>query len=327
MEARRCHANPAAGVGSDTTADGVHAALPRTNPSGMVWAFGALVLGAVAMGASPLFVRLSDVGPQASAFWRTALALPFLYLWAWFERRPDGHANPRFHRTAILAGVLFAGDLFFWHLSILGTTVANATFLATTSPLWVALGAWLLGSEAVGRSTLAGLGLCILGGVALIGESYGFVPGRFLGDIYGAVTAIFFGGHILAMREGRMHLAAARLSFVSTAIAACCLLAVAAALEPRLLPRSAAGIALLLALALVSQVGGQGLLAVALGALPATFSSVVIFMEAVVAAALGYVFLGEPLGAVQAFGGVLIFIGIWVARPRGTNANFPIASK
>ena len=124
-----------------------------------------------------------------------------------------------------------------------------------------------------------------------------------------------------------MHHAAARLSFLSTAIAACCLLAVAAALEPRLLPRSATGIALLLALALVSQVGGQGLLAVALGTLPATFSSVVIFMEAVAAAAFGYVFLGEPLGAVQAFGGVLIFIGIWVARPRGTTANFPVASK
>ena len=42
---------------------------------------------------------------------------------------------------------MFAGDLFFWHLAILGTTVANATFLATTAPLLVALGAWLLLGE------------------------------------------------------------------------------------------------------------------------------------------------------------------------------------
>src|ERR1700752_2870840 len=56
-------------------------ARPRT-----ALAFGALVLGAVAMGASPIFVRLADVGPQASAFWRAFLALPFLWVWARWER-------------------------------------------------------------------------------------------------------------------------------------------------------------------------------------------------------------------------------------------------
>ena len=54
---------------------------------------------------------------------------------------------------------------------------------------------------------------------------------------------------------------------------------------------------MLVALALVSQVGGQGLLAVALGTLPATFSSLVIFLEAIAAAAFGWVVLGEALGA------------------------------
>ena len=39
-----------------------------------------------------------------------------------------------------------------------------------------------------------------------------------------------------------------------------------------------------IALAVISQVGGQGLVAVALGTLPATFSSLVIFLEAVAAA-------------------------------------------
>src|SRR5262245_65600121 len=48
-------------------------------------AFAALVLGASAMGASPIFVRLADVGPQASAFWRAFLALPFLWVWARWE--------------------------------------------------------------------------------------------------------------------------------------------------------------------------------------------------------------------------------------------------
>ena len=102
------------------------------------------MLGAVAMGASPLFVRLADVGPYASAFWRCALALPFLALWALTKKAGSPRRWRGTDRAVVLSGVFFAGDLFFWHLSILATTVANATFFATTAPIWVALGAWLL---------------------------------------------------------------------------------------------------------------------------------------------------------------------------------------
>jgi drug/metabolite transporter (DMT)-like permease len=279
-------------------------------------AISALVLGAVAMGASVLFVRWADVGPFASAFWRVFLALPFLWAWTRIEARPVGGAPLWSDRAVLLAGLLFTGDLFFWHLAILGTTVANATFLATTAPIWVALGAWLVLAEAVGRRVLIGLALCILGGFALLGESYGFVPQRLMGDLYGLATAVFFGSYVLAVRAARARHGAAALMFASTAITAALLFVIACLLEPRILPQSMSGVAALLALALISQVGGQGLVAVALGTLPATFSSLVIFLEAIAAASFGWLLLNEPLGLLQALGGVLILFGIWIARPR-----------
>lgn len=276
-------------------------------------AVAALVAGAVAMGASVLFVRWADVGPYASAFWRVFLALPFLFVWM----RLEGNAAwPRLDRALLIAGLMFTGDLFFWHLAILGTTVANATFLATTAPIWVALGAGLVLSEAVGGRILIGLALCMLGGLALLGESYGFAPQRLLGDLFGLATAFFFGAYVLAVRAARARHGAAEVMFVSTAITAVCLFVIAFAFEPRILPQSAQGLGALLALALISQVGGQGLVAVALGTLPATFSALVIFLEAVAAAAFGWLLLNEPLGIVQALGGVLILFGIYIARPR-----------
>ena len=277
----------------------------------------ALVFGAVAMGASVLFVRWADVGPYASAFWRVFLALPFLWVWMRIENRSA--AWPRLDRAVLLAGLLFTGDLFFWHLAILGTTVANATFLATTAPIWVALGAWLVLSEAVGGRALIGLALCILGGFALLGESYGFAPQRLMGDLYGVATAVFFGAYVLAVRSARARHGAAQVMFVSTAITSVCLFVIAFAFEPRILPQSMQGAAALLALAIISQVGGQGLVAVALGTLPATFSSLVIFLEAVAAAGFGWWLLNEPLGLAQALGGVLILFGIWIARPRASD--------
>lgn len=279
-------------------------------------AFVALVLGAFAMGASPLFVRLADVGPYASAFWRTFLALPFLALWAMAEARPQPMLGLVADRAVLLSGLFFTGDLFFWHLSILATTVANATFLATTAPIWVALGAWLVLNELIERRILIGLVLCLAGGAALVGQSYGFAPQRLLGDAFGVITSIFFASYILAIRAARARVSPGMLSFLSTAITAACLFVIAISLEPFILPRSWNGAASLLALAVISQVAGQGLLAVALGTLPATFSSLVIFLEAVAAAAMAWIFLGEALGAVQLLGGLLILAGIFVARPR-----------
>ncbi len=54
----------------------------------------------------------------------------------------------------------------------------------------------------------------------------------------------------------------------------------------------------------------------ALGKLPALFSSLVIFMEGIAAAVFAWLILGEAVGPLQALGGLVILIGIAVARPR-----------
>jgi drug/metabolite transporter (DMT)-like permease len=263
-------------------------------------------------------VRLADVGPQASAFWRTALALPALWLWMRIGERGARPAPLRFDRSILIVGVCFAGDLFFWHLAILNTTVANATFFAVTAPVFVVAGAFLFLGERSGARMFVGLALCLAGGLALLGQSYHIDPPRLSGDFYGVITALFFGAYIVAVRNARSRHGAARLMLLSTAVTALLLLVAALAVGQDLIPRSAHGAAALLALALVSQVAGQGLLAIALGSLPATFSSLVIFLEALAAAALGWLVLAEPLTTIQILGGLLILLGIFVARPRAS---------
>lgn len=277
----------------------------------------ALILGAAAMGVSPIFVRLADVGPFASAFWRVFLSLPVLWLWMRVSERAATTAQRRgFSHATILAGLAFTGDLFFWHLSIVHTSVANATFFATSAPLWVVVFGWLLLGERVGLPVLAGLALCLLGGVGLIYGSLQAAAGHVLGDMFGALTGVFFGLYFLAVRASRFDDGAARVTFEVTLITALLLGLSAAVLDDRLLPRSATGWGTLLSLALVSHAGGQGLLSIALGRLPAVFSSLVIFLEAIVAALVAWIALGEPVTPLQAGGGLFIVAGIFVARPR-----------
>jgi drug/metabolite transporter (DMT)-like permease len=288
--------------------------------TGFASAFTALCLGAVAMGISPVFVRfaLEDVGPFASAFWRVALSLPLLYAWMRIEeaKAPKGTPKVRFAKANVMAGLVFAGDLFFWHLSIRDTTVANATFFATTAPLFVVLITWLVLKQRVSRGTVIGLACCLAGGGALIGESLQIGTTRILGDLYGIITAIFFGLYFLAVEKARANAGAARVTFEAGVVTAVVLFFVALVLDPRVIPHTWQGIAALFAMAFISHAGGQGLLAIALGRLPAVFSSLVIFLEAVAAALFGWVILSEALSLVQTLGGALILVGIWVARPR-----------
>jgi drug/metabolite transporter (DMT)-like permease len=288
---------------------------PPATPRALLAPFFALVAGAVAMGASPIFVRLADVGPFSSAFWRVMLALPLLYAWMRLAERRKGPAEP-FSRAAALSGLAFAGDLFFWHLSIVKTSVANATFFATTAPIWVVLFGWLILRERVTAGVLAGLGLCLTGGATLLAHSLQFRPAGALGDLFGVATGVFFGLYFLAIKAARRKASAGRVTFEATLITAALLFVVATVAERSILPHSAKGVAALLALAWISHCGGQGLLSIALGRLPAAFSSLVIFLEAIAAAGFAYLILGEPVTAVQALGGLAILVGIFVARPR-----------
>jgi drug/metabolite transporter (DMT)-like permease len=279
-------------------------------------AFTALLAAAVAMGISPVFVREAQVGPFTSAFYRVFLALPLLWAWARFEARRAPVAVDRgWTRAVVLAGVFFALDLFFWHLSILNTTIANATLLATMAPVWVMLFSLVIG-EKVTRPMVAGLALCIVGGAALVGSSLKLAPERFVGDLYGIGTSLGFGLYFLAVRVARRDGATGAVLFRSTVVTASLLAVVAGVAENTWLPAGLTGVVALVLMASVSHVGGQGLLAYALGHLSAAFSSLVIFLEALAAAFFGWIFFGETLGPWQIAGGLAILAGIWIARPR-----------
>lgn len=295
--------------------------------TGPALAFTALVVGAFAMGVSPVFVRTAEIGPFASAFWRVATALPVLAVWALLEARFNGtRLSIMPGRPVLLAGLFFAGDLTFWHLSILNTTMANATLMSCLAPVWVLLLSGVAIGEKVSRLSFLGLLLCLGGAALLVGSSHATDPGRIVGDVYGIVTSLFFGLYFLAIRVARRTRPTGSLALSSTLVTTAALFVVALVSGNGFLPQTAQGYASLAALGIVSHAGGQGLLALALGVLSAAFSSLVIFLEAVAGALFGWLVFGEELGTMQYAGGALILAGVWIARPRTSAGGKPDAA-
>jgi drug/metabolite transporter (DMT)-like permease len=282
-------------------------------------ALGALFLGALCIALSPIFVRVSEAGPTATAFWRVALAVPVLWLLYWM--RPGMGAKRHSGKWLLLlaAGLAFAGDLGFWHASLKLTSVANSTLLANLASIFVTLAAWIFLRQKPTGLFLAGLAAALTGVALLVHTSLSFSSSGLLGDALGVVTAVFYAGYLLAVKglrdrgETTLHLMA-----VTSTITALFLFPAALASGEQLLPASAFGWWTLLGLALISHAAGQGLIAYALAHLPAAFSSVSLLLQPVMAALFAWLLLSEGLAPLQIAGGVVVLFGIYLAR-RGSS--------
>lgn len=280
--------------------------------------FAALIVGAVAIGFAPIFVRLSEVGPSATAFWRVLLAAPVLWIWLLASRRYDpAVARPLSRADALglaAVGALFAGDLAFWHWSIELTSVANATLLANLAPIYVVAFGWLAWGRRVSRRFLLAMAAALIGATLLLGGDLGAHAHSAAGSAMGLITAGFYAGYLTLLGAMRQRFSTIVVMAWSSLVSAGILLPIALGTESALAPASTQGWAIVVALGMVSHVGGQGLIAYALARLPAAFVSVGLLIQPVTAAAAAWLLLGEEIGSWQIGGMALVLAGVFLAR-------------
>lgn len=275
----------------------------------------ALFAGATAIATAPLFVKVSETGPVATAFWRVALALPFLWTWSLAVQRGGHYASFTAERRLIIAaGLFFAGDLAVWHWSIVLTSVANSTLLANLAPIFVTLAVWVLVRRSPTAAFLAGLAIALTGVALLIGADFRLGARELAGDALGVITAMFYAAYQLTVTRLRASVATASLMAWSGLVTAVALLPVALLSGEQILPATMTGWVKLISLALIAQAAGQSLIAYAMAHLPATVSSVGLLLQPVLAALFAWALLGEALGWLQFAGGVAVLVGIRIAQ-------------
>jgi drug/metabolite transporter (DMT)-like permease len=282
----------------------------------------ALLGGALAIGSSGIFVRLSETGPTATAFWRGALALPVLAVWAILERRTTLRrgAPQRSWRDArfLWAGFFFAGDLALWHSSLLLTSIAVSTLEANCAPLFVTLAAWMLWRQRPRLGFVFALLLAFGGMLLILAPKLGGARHALLGDALGIGAACFYAGYILVVTRLRASHSTGSVMFLSTLVYSALLLPLAL-LQP-FIPATPHGWRVLIGCALIGQLLGQGLIAYALAHLPPTFSAVALSGQVVAAAAYAWLLLGERLMPLQLAGGLVVLVAIALARRSRTAA-------
>jgi drug/metabolite transporter (DMT)-like permease len=267
-----------------------------------------------------VLVRLSDLGPFASGFWRLGFSVPVLGLIALLSaptaRKGGGPFSARDHALAAAAGVSFAADIACWHSALFYTSVTDATLIANLAPVFVAITSAIFFNERFGGRFAFGFALALAGAAALVMQKAGGAPplDRFFGDILSLGAAATYAIYMMLVGQLRRRHSAQTVVFYTTLVSGLILLPVALASGQSLIPGSLYGLMILLAIALVAHVGGQGLLTYALGHLPASFSGMTQFLQTVVAALAAWALLAEPLSWGKAAAGAAILVGIVICR-------------
>jgi drug/metabolite transporter (DMT)-like permease len=297
----------------------------------------ALLTGAIFLGSSPLLVRLSHLEPTATAFFRVLLAAPaFLIFPLIYTSAPANspYSAPTLGDLTWLmtAGGLFALDLLCLHWSLRFTSVAKATLFLNFAPFFVALGAWAIFGEVPTLRAILSVLVAIVGVALLVGAySSTHPPDHLIGDVLGILAGAAYGGYLLVVSRFRHRMPTSLVMGVTTLSCAAFLLPAVLAMGESLVPTTAIAWALLLALALVTHAGGQGLLVFAMRYLPAGTSSVTLLLQPVVAAYGAWLLFAEKLGFWQLVGGCIVLAAIALCHDaafgaRGVGRKRPASS-
>jgi drug/metabolite transporter (DMT)-like permease len=271
----------------------------------------ALLGGNLALAFGPWLVRSADVGPSASAFWRMALAIPFLFLLAAQAKQPLRLSRKALYWTMILSGAFFAADLAAWHIGILKTKLANATLFANAASLFFPLWGYLIARSWPGRREGFAFALAVAGTVLLLGRSAELSRETLIGDLLCLAAGIFYTGYLIVVMKARDELPSWTLLALSTLATAPPLLLISLGLGEQIMPTDWTPV---IALAVVSQLVGQGLMVYVLGKVTPLLFGLALLTQPVVSAAIGWLQYGETLGPVDAAGALLIAAALVMVR-------------
>jgi len=275
----------------------------------------ALLLGVLAIGMAPILVRYGDADPSAIAFWRIALALPFMYLIAARGEKVNRVKPTKMDYFWLFStGVTFAANLGLWHMSIGLTHIAHATLFDNCAPVYVCLITWLVFKQTLGASIWFGLLFTIAGGVMITLPHFEFSPEYLQGDLLALLAGLFYAFYIISVQKARrvfgvMHLMA------HSGVVSCITLAVIILLTKESFQvNSQSGWIAIFALAFIVHLSGQGLITYALRFIPATLSSITLLGQAVIGTVAAWVIFNEVLTPIQIIGAIVILIGIALAQ-------------
>ena len=272
-------------------------------------------LGAIMLGMSPIFVRVSDLGPMTTGFYRMLFGLPLVFLWmVWEEKRSKDSVplSKKDFKVLFLVGLFFAIDLALWNWSIDYTSIVNSTLFNNTAAFFAPLLLWVFFKERQSIRLLIAITIGLLGCFLILGESFTISLQNLEGDLVALLSGVMVGAYVIAINVGRKALQTGRIMFWSGLVTVVLLGFVAAAFGESFWPLTSHDVLSVFGQSFLVHFMGQGFLAFSMRHVPASYAALIMLLTPATAAVLGWVIYGEILSTIQ-WAGILIVLSSIVA--------------
>ena len=248
----------------------------------------------------------------AIAFWRNAAASVLTAPVALTRSRAELKVLGRHHwMVTVLAGFALAGHFATWVSALKLTSVAAATALVCSQIVWVVLYDRLCGVR-LRPLVVIGMVVAVVGVLVVTGVDFTLSRRALAGDALAVAGGFFAAIYLLAGRSVRARLSTSPYTFVCYGICAAVLLVLCVVTDVQLTGFSTRTWLLIAAVTVSAQMLGHSLLNHLLAVMSPTVISLLLLLEAPVAALLAGVFLGQSPALGVYAGLVLILIGLAV---------------
>ncbi len=276
-------------------------------------------LGSVLIGTSAIFVRMSELGPLSTGFYRMLFALPLLALWMGWEKK-EGLTPTLFPKkellALILAGSFFAADLALWNWSIDHTTIVNSTLFNNTAAFFVPLILWVCFREKQPLKFIIAAIICFIGCIFLVSDSVSVSFKNLWGDLVALASGVTVALYLVALQRIRNDVSTGLLMCWTGGFSMLFLAFFSYVFGESFWPLTFKDVISILGQAILVHALGQSLLAYSLGKIPASYAALILFLAPVTAAILGWAFYAETLSLIKILGMGLIMVSIIAARKR-----------
>ena len=275
--------------------------LPGTSRPGGTDAF-LIAVAVVAVATSGPLMAATVAPALAIAFWRNALASLLILPVTLVRNRAELTGLSRRELVlAVVAGVFLALHFATWVPSLTLTSVASATALVSTQPVWVALLARRRG-VVVSRGVWTGIAVSMVGALLLTGADLQVSGRAVVGDLVAVLGGVFAAAYITAGSEVRRSVSTTTYTALCYSTASLLLLATCLVGRQALTGYDGVDWLRLVAITLGAQLLGHSLFNVVLRSTSPTVVSMAILLEIPGAALIAAVFLGQrpPLLALPA---------------------------
>jgi drug/metabolite transporter (DMT)-like permease len=279
-----------------------------------------LALLGIAIASVLITLASTEMTPNAITCDRLLIATIVFSIWNLFQlsnNNRDETARSDYTARAmvllLIAGISFAISLSLWAWSLTQTSIANSTLLNNMMPIFTTLGGWLIFRQQFSLRFLIGMGVAVLGAVAIGIEDLHVADSSLIGDGAALMAAAFSAISILTIEQLRVQFSTPIVMQWTSLAGGLFLLPLVLFTEGQLLPISNASWLAIISLGLISQAMGQGLLTYSLAKFSSGFVAVSMLAIPAIAAILAMLIFAEQLSLFNWFAFAIVLYGIYLA--------------